>query len=458
MNKQRSKPLKNACLAVGVAFLFLTVTAISLVRSETTFSTQASSGSGTGVPASAENQELDLLRVEHYLYVNASEDVDVFHIRFSFPPDYEYQVPIMLELYNDSTSDLLHYQIENDTLPPNKIIIFTMGPMEKDESVLLHFSCWVLVKNHDFSDLPPYVKIPKKYQLPQDTRVWLAETKEVQLHSLLIINKARQLHGLSDNLIRYAGRIAPFIRDHRFGLFVIELYSGLLLSQDARTTLLINGENVGRSHLACAFFRLYDIPARVLLANNDQGFWTQMHYLVEYYCPGYGWVLVETTGGKTPYETKRQVINRVCYPRDEDDTKRDYILPFMTGEERWLWIDNSHVSPYYSDLESGSKSQMFTEANITTDTLNADYSFVLTQMVFRQYQNYLGVNLAGENLAHFHNATEYQKDAITAMNERNLTGYLFYLNDSYQQFQQISSPALIYLNDAKILLQPKSTS
>jgi hypothetical protein len=200
-------------------------------------------------------------------------------------------------------------------------------------------------------------------------------------------------------------------------LFIFELYSGLLLSQDARTTLLINGENVGRSHLALAFFRIYHVPARVLLVNNDQGFWTQMHYMAEYYCPGYGWVLVETTYGKSPYATKHQVINRICSPQDEKDTKRDYILPFMTGEERWLWIDNSHVAPWYADLDKGSKSQMFTEKNLTTDKVSADYAFSLTEIVFRQYQTCLGKNLSGGNLQHFDNAISYQHQAILSLKQ-----------------------------------------
>jgi hypothetical protein len=309
--------------------------------------------------------------------------------------------------------------------------------MDKDESVLLHFSCWVLVKNHDYNDLPQYVKIPKKYQLPEDTKIWLASTKVVQMNSFLIKHKARQLHGMSDNLIRYAGRIAPFIRNHRFALFVIELNLGLLLSQDARTTLLINGENVGRSHLACAFFRTYNIPARVLLVNNDQGFWTQMHYMVEYYSPGYGWVLVETTGGKTPYATKRQVVNRVCYPEDEQDTKTDYIFPLMKGEERWLWIDTNNVFPYYVDCKSGSKSQMFSEAVVSIDPLTADYAFVLTKIVFRLYQKYLGENLTDENLQHFQNASIYQKDAIITLKGNNAEGYISLLNRAYDEYKEI---------------------
>jgi len=425
--------------AVGITLMFLSTPFASCAADETLLSDQLSQDTLKHAPLSTVDQELDLLRVEHYLYINASEDVGMFHLRFSFPPDYEYQVPIMLELYNDSTTTaILQYQIENDTLPPNKIIDFTLGPMNQHDSILLHFSCWVLVKNHDFRDLPSYVKIPKKCQLPPETRPWLAATNEVQTHNLLIRHKAHVLHGYSDNLVRYAGRIASFLRYNRAVLYVIELHAGLLLSQDALTTLLISGENVGRSHLSCAFFRVYNIPARVLLANNDQGFWTQMHYMVEYYCPGYGWVLLDTTKGVTPYATKHQVINRVCYPRDEENTKRDYLFRFMTGEERWFWIDTPHVSPWYSDLKKGSKSQMFTEATVSVDELSASYAFVLTQVVFRQYQNYLGMNLSGANLLHFQNATSYQHEAITAMQGHDAPGYIAFLNQASEEYTQIS--------------------
>lgn len=433
----KSIPLKM-CSKKFIVFNIFLLCSVPLVAPATLQSQNFEHQTNTNFSYSKDT-EIYLLRVEHYLYINASEDVEIFHIRYSFPPDYAYQVPILLELHNDSTlSAILSYDIENDTLPPNKIVNFTISPMKKDESRLLHFSCWVLVRNHDFSDLPSYVKIPKKYQLPEETKIWLASTEQVQLHSVLIRVKARQLHGFSDNLIRYAGRIAPFIKYHRYLFFVFGLNTGLLLSQDARTTLLINGENVGRSHLACAFFRIYKIPARVLLANNDQTFWTQMHYMVEYYCPGYGWVLVETTGGKSPYATHHQVINRVCYPQDEEDTKRDYIFPFMKGEERWLWINNEDISPYYVDCKQGSKSRMFTETNISSDEVVASYAVVLTQMVFRQYERYLGINCTGQNQEYFQNATLYQKQAILSLKQnQNLDEYIQFLNMAYDQYQEI---------------------
>jgi hypothetical protein len=436
MKKTFDSTLLKKLLAIGIILLcsisiFSPVTTLSKTPENTIIT------SSVGIA----DEELYLLRVEHYLYVNASEDVGIFHIRFSFPPDYAYQVPLLLELHNDTTPlAIIHYGIENDTFPPNKIINFTLGPMKKDDSVLLHFSCWVLVRNHDFMDLPPYVKIPKKYQLPEETKGWLVSTKQVQLHSLIIRLKARQLHGLNDNLIRFAGRIAPFIKYHRYVFFVFGLNTGLLLSQDARTTLLINGENVGRSHLACAFFRIYHIPARVLLVNNDQGFWTQMHYMVEYYCPGYGWVLLETTGGKTPYATYHQVINRVCYPQDEKDTKKDYIFPFMKGEERWLWIDTDDVSPYYVDCDAGSKSQMFTESKVSAEQMTVSYAFVLSQIVFHQYQEYLGINLTGEDQLHYNNAILYQKQAIFVLKQsQDIDDYLTSLNMAYDEYQEIQS-------------------
>lgn len=382
-------------------------------------------------------KELYLLRGEHHLYLNALDDVNDFSLRFVFPPDYQYQVPVLLEIYNDTTADILHYQIEDDTNKPNKIINFSLGPMDKNESFLLHFSCWVLVKNHEFEDLPTYVSFPKKCDLPKETTTWLTSTNVVQVNNILIKRKARQLHGFSNNLIRFAKRVAPFIKLHRYPLFLIQLSIPIFFSQDAFTTLLINGENVGRSHLACAFFRGFNVPARVLLAHNDQGFWTQMHYMVEYYCPGYGWVLIDSTAGKTPYATKRQIINRVCYPEDENDTKNDYIFSFMKGEERWLWIDNENIHPYYKDCKEGSKSKMFYEGEVETDSFTVDYAFFLTQMVLHLYEQYLGVNLTGKNLGHYQNATIFHNKAVSAFQKSNIQIYIDNMNIAYDEYLKI---------------------
>ena len=394
----------------------------------------------TDISLLTQERELHLLRVEHYLELQASVDIlEPFHVLYAFPPDYQYQVPILFELFDDTTAEVIAYHIQEDSNVPNKLINFTIASMSKDEHPLIHFTCWVLVKNHDYTDLPASVPFPTTDDLPEETKTWLVPTSVVQSESVLIKVKARQLRGLSSNLLRYAGKVAPYIKEHRYLLFLAALYLGLFLSQDALTTLFINGENVGRSHLACALMRTFDVPCRVLLVNNDQGFWTQMHYMGEYYCPGYGWVLIETTRGESPYETKRQVVNRVCYPTDEEDTKQDYIFPYMTGEERWIWIDHDGIQPYYVDCDTGSKSQMFSESVLTTDVFSGDYAFRLTQNVFHQYQIYLGMNLSGENYQHWEDAMSYQQQGLTELKTtQDIDTYIFFMDKAFDEYKEIS--------------------
>jgi hypothetical protein len=384
------------------------------------------------------NKELHLLRVEHYLELKADNDVDEFYVKYACPPIYRYQVPILVHLFNDTDEKVMNYKIEDDIFEPNKFVNFSVDQMNKDEKILIHFTVWVLVENYGFGDLPDYIKFPKISELPDVTTKWLTPTEVVQSDSFLIKLKAKQLRGFSDNLIKFAGRIAPFIKNHRYPLFVLELYLGLFLSQDALTTLFIGGENVGRGHLACAMLRSQGVPSRVLLVNNDQGFWTQMHYMAEYYCPGYDWVLIETTYGRSPYETKRQIINRICYPDDENDTKDDYILKFMKGEERWIWVENDNVNPYYVDCDEGSKSQMFSENVVLVNDNLVDNIFNLTESTFTNYQQYLGIELIGDNITYFNNAIEYQYDAIESMKDNSPHDFLNFIKLANEEYNKIS--------------------
>ncbi len=80
---------------------------------------------------------------------------------------------------------------------------------------------------------------------------------------------------------------------------------------------------------------------------------------------------------------------------------------------------------------------MFSEAVVSPDELTANYAFVLTQRVFREYQKTLGLNLTGDNLVHFQNATVHQKDAIAALKGNNTEGYIAFLQNAYDEFLEI---------------------
>jgi len=386
-----------------------------------------------------EEKELDLLRGEHILVLKAEDDTSSFNVRYAFPPSYQYQVPIFFELLENTTAPILKYSIDNDTDGLNKVVNFTIGSMNKDENVTLHFNYWVLVKNNNYSDYPKYVKIPKKNELPDDAKQWLVSTKVVQTKNILIKLRAILLRGFNDNLIRLADKTAFFVKYHRYLSFLAQVNIPIWFSQDAVTTLLISADCVGRANLGCALFRANNVPARVLLVNPPYKFWTQMNYILEYFCPGYGWVIVDASG-KTPYEPKNQIVNRICFPDDENDTHRDYIFKTMTGEENWLWIDNENVLPYYVDCKEGSKSKMFVESEMFTGDNNVTTAFSLTEDVFDLYQQYLNLDLNGKNLEHYENATSYQIKAIHELQESEIPDeYIYFMNKANEEYGEIEA-------------------
>ena len=387
-----------------------------------------------------ETKDLYLLRVEHYLELEATENTDTFHVQYAFPPMYKYQVPIVLTFFNDSTTKLMEYRIQDDTYAPNRIVNFTISSMQADEHALIHFTIWMLIEAHDFSDLPDDVDIPSSpNENPEDTIHWLSSSEMVQSKRVRIRVRANQLEGNNDDVVSYAQNVSYFIKNHRYGFFLFQLFTRMFFKQDAMATLRFNGENVGRSHLACALLRSQNIPARVILVNNDQGFWTQMHYMVEYYVPDYGWVLLDSTKGETPYSTQRQIINRICSIEDEDDTKHDYIYRFMRGEERWIWIDTETVQPYYIDCDEGSKSQMFTETIVSAQPFAADYSFFRTQNVYSQYEKFLGSDLSSTDQQHVEQAIHFQTQAcLKLVDTGDLNEYIFYIEKAYDEYKAIT--------------------
>ena len=386
-------------------------------------------------------EDISLLHAEHYLYIDAIENVSISNIRYSFPPEYKCQYPIFLEIIDDSTANIIDYKIENDKNEPNKLVNFTIGAMDKNQRSLIHMKFWVLIKNYNYSDFPKNIPIPKQNDLPAETKKWLGATEVVQKDKILIRIRARQMKLFTDNLVKLAERIGRFCKWHRHIFFLIQYKLGLYKSQDALTTLFRSGECPGKSHLGTSLFRANGVPARVILAcpvNYD--FWFEMHYMIEYYAnEEFGWILSDVHSGKSPIEQKNFIINRICYPEDENNTQTDFLFPKMKGIESWLWIDNEFIKPYYKDLDEGSKSRGFSDNEMIVNSFDANWTVTLTKEVFANFEYYLGISLTGENLDYFTNATGFQKKAIDLFkNSIDPYGYLWYMylaNEEYNKIQ-----------------------
>jgi len=390
------------------------------------------------------DQNLTLIKGEHYIYLKSTKNINSsFNIKYVFPSEYNHQYPVYLDVLNDTNMDIVNYKIENDTNMPNKIINFTVASMNTSRENLIHFNCWVLVENYDYNDLPSFVEIPNKTVLPREVVKWLEPTEVVQSDNLLIRLKAKQLKLFTqNNLLKLAEKIAKFCRYHRYMLFLLQYYLQNITgyrSQDALTTLFINGECPGRSHLGCGLFRASNVPARILLAMPTRyNFWFEMHYMTEYYCPGFNWIPTEVHKGVTPYPPQNQIILRVCYPEDENNTQTDFMFDKMKGLERWIWITNENITPYYKDLKEGSRIKAFLENSVTVDLNVANDTISLTHEVFNKYQYYLGRNLTGEKKSHFENATEYITQGIQELKTKTDSfGYIYYLNKANDEFNNI---------------------
>ena len=136
-------------------------------------------------------QELDLLYGEiGFFIIIPSEQDDSFNVTYSLPPNYKSQAPIIFEIREDTTADIINYEILNDTDPLNIVIKFNIAPSEYEDPPFVHFDFWVLVENDEFDDLPSDVEIPAERDLSDCNDIWLESTKAVQSDSLLIKLKA----------------------------------------------------------------------------------------------------------------------------------------------------------------------------------------------------------------------------------------------------------------------------
>ena len=75
---------------------------------------------------------------------------------------------------------------------------------------------------------------------------------------------------------------------------------------------------------------------------------------------------------------------------------------------------------------------MFTDKILGEDAVN------ITKNVFDKYEYYLGMNLAGDNLGHFQNATDYQFQAINDfIGSDDVSGFINYQNKANDEYEEI---------------------
>lgn len=405
---------------------------------------QAAITSGSIHVASDTEQELDLLHGEVLFYIEPLDNLnEPFNITLAVPPNYGNQAPILIDIRDDTTADIISYKIVNDTNQPNKVIKFEIGSIGNEEKPSLHFDFWVLVKNEDYSDLPSYVRIPKKSELPEETKTWLVSTKAIQSDNILIKCKARQLRRFTfGNLEKLADKIVFFTKTHRYHRPFMSLFH--MCGHDALSCFLLTGTCTGNANLGTALFRANGVPAKDLIVMQCSDRWIFMHYICEYYCPEFGWILAETSFVfdphqlNNPYQPKNNIILRINYPEDENEAGNMYSKDGNGGGgEQWYWMPKT-VYPHMNFVDSGTRACI--EKELMTDDQNANLAFNLTQDVYELHTRYIGIDLTGDNMTHFDNAILAQQNAIQCFTQSDVTGYYDNMTIAYDEYLNIEYP------------------
>lgn len=177
----------------------------------------------------------------------------------------------------------------------------------------LDWTAWVLVKDNSYADRPEFVPLTALYELTAEEKKWLQSTDCAQLDApivretaALVKNNTSNLIELADHTAAYCGSIPPSF-SHTPGAF------------DAVYALKFGNACTGRAHAGAALLKANGVPARSILnlppadPTND----IDMHWIIDYLVPGYGWVNMETTVGINFYNPQDTVVIYVSDPGDE---------------------------------------------------------------------------------------------------------------------------------------------
>jgi len=108
-----------------------------LYKQSKLISTRENSIDGLETNPAYNNTDLEKDLYLHYGRTNftflALENVESFNFIHAIPPNYENQAPILFNIRDGTTVNIIGCMMYNDTNYPNKIINFTVGPMKKKE-------------------------------------------------------------------------------------------------------------------------------------------------------------------------------------------------------------------------------------------------------------------------------------------------------------------------------------
>jgi transglutaminase-like putative cysteine protease len=366
---------------------------------------------------------LYLQRAEGHLKVVGRSSTETYEAYFLVPIAFEDQAPILLTVESPA---LIDYRFVRLT-PPNVLVAaHLLQAAQSNDETPLTWKSWVLTRENYFSDRPLDALIPQWQDLLEDVRPWLQPTDCAQIDDPYVAAYASAVAGTTTSLMTLADNIAAAC-DSIPG-FSSPMHSPMGL--DAYYALNWGSSCTGHAHAGAAFFRANGVPARSLLVMPL--WYTQtfdMHWIVDYYVPGYGWINVETTHGQHPAPSQDAIVIMACNPEDEFPVFYPDAIegPWHTSDPA-LGVRNPRWGGAHTD---------FSEANFSASARDAEVAVSLTQDVFSAHVDAWGLNLTDGQKASVQAAVGHQSAALGRLQAGDVAGYIVEMQQAYTAYQEV---------------------
>ena len=190
--------------------------------------------------------------------------------------------------------------------------------------MILH--AYVLATLRNYKTLDDSLPLARYKSLPRDVKPWLRSSSTVQTRNSKIKAWAKKIKGRTlgefvTGLGRVMGEIAEGYK-REFGT-----------RWDAVSGLTERTGCCGQANLAAALFRSRGVPARILAGYPAWSGALATHYVVEYYVPGFGWVLYDSASGLDRAHPCLNILVSVVAIADDNGSKKRAVV---TGQ--WFWF------------------------------------------------------------------------------------------------------------------------
>ncbi len=385
-------------------------------------------------PGGVQNLDPDpglyLLKATGNLRIPALSTADTYEIYFHIPIAFEDQVPVSLKIEGEHVLDYRFLRLA----PPNVIVAATM---QRASGATVDWEAWVLVRRLKASllELPSHIPLPTADQLPADTHKWLRSTSCVQVDAPIVQERAEYVRNNTDNLRDLSVGIVSYCNDE-----IPWDFPHSPMGFSAVYALKWGNSCTGHAHAGAALFRANGVPSRVLL-NILTGFPEpmDMHWIIDYYIPGYRWRKSEPSQGIDLLSPHRAVVVMVCEPEYENP------LFYPNGiDSYWFSSDPAIGIPFWG---GGHLSEYGPEYDVPEQDVDELYSLSLS--VWERYVDTRGIHLSDTEQKELDDVYTAQQTARTALESQLVENGKTALRDALEKLESIRLNPIrtIYFND-----------